>query len=486
MLSKYIVTVFFSIIFTFSSQVSANDKNLIFEEFDAREMNRAEKRLLQTGLALEGDYIGLIDGIWGRSSQTALEDYAQRNFPVYQKAQFLHAFSVIMDVVSMTEKNGWEDKYFPKSKLSIAAPWGILKSKKDNTSGISSWSTDNESLEIKHFEHDDANTYQLHESIKTLHTSFNEPYFLRRQNRLVTKVHSTNGYSIYLRSEKYNERWQNVMIGAQKEQAYMLSAISSGIYFGPPRSWDIPEGSLISRVVNEGLVLLGEVGKKSPSNQQANTKKETTNVNKKQPSGFGTAFYINNTDLITAEHVVANCSAISLKDGTNLNVISTDESIDLAILSSPHQRSQAWLPVASTGKAVLGEQVYALGYPYYMLVGTSLNLTTGNVSALAGYADDNRFITISAPVQPGNSGGPLLNKKGEILGMISARLSESAIIKATGTLPQNINYAVTGEELIKFLHRSGVLYPRGQQEAVNLSNGIPEKLQTAVMPVFCW
>jgi S1-C subfamily serine protease len=203
------------------------------------------------------------------------------------------------------------------------------------------------------------------------------------------------------------------------------------------------------------------------------------------PSGSGTAFFVNNTDLVTAEHVVSGCNLITLADGTALTVIGTDASVDLAVLESP-KRSRDWLSITNAGRAKLGEKAYVLGYPYYQLAGTSLNFTTGNVSALAGALDDKRMISISAPVQPGNSGGPLLNGKGEILGVVSARLSEFAIAEATGTLPQNINYAVTGAELIGFLNRTGVLFPYGQPMPFDMDEGAPERIQRAVVPVLCW
>ena len=91
--------------------------------------------------------------------------------------------------------------------------------------------------------------------------------------------------------------------------------------------------------------------------------------------------------------------------------------------------------------------MHAAGFPYYSIAGTSLNLTSGNVSALAGVDDDRRFFTFSAPVQPGNSGGPLIDSRGAVRGLVVARLSEDYIVEATGSLPQNVNYALGEAEL---------------------------------------
>ena len=82
--------------------------------------------------------------------------------------------------------------------------------------------------------------------------------------------------------------------------------------------------------------------------------------------------------------------------------------------------------------------MHAAGFPYYSIAGTSLKLTGGNVSALAGVNDDHRFFTFSAPVQPGNSGGPLIDARGAVRGLVVARLSEDYIAEAYRRTAQNL------------------------------------------------
>ena len=87
-------------------------------------------------------------------------------------------------------------------------------------------------------------------------------------------------------------------------------------------------------------------------------------------------------------------------------------------------------------------------------------MTAGNVSALVGIGDDPDNLTISAPVQPGNSGGPLLANDGTLLGVVVARLDGLKVVEQTGSLPENINYAVSGPALLAFLADEGVSLPR--------------------------
>ena len=146
--------------------------------------------------------------------------------------------------------------------------------------------------------------------------------------------------------------------------------------------------------------------------------------------------------------------------------------------------ARSWLSLAD-GRLRLGQRVHAAGFPYYSIAGTSLNLTSGNVSALAGVDDDARFFSFTAPVQPGNSGGPLLDADGRVLGLVVARLSENYIVEATGSLPQNVNYALNEDELAEFLHRSGVPAATGGLGSFEMDDGAPDGFEAAVVPILC-
>ena len=84
-----------------------------------------------------------------------------------------------------------------------------------------------------------------------------------------------------------------------------------------------------------------------------------------------------------------------------------------------------------------------VGYPLRGALASGANVTVGNVSALAGPGDDRRLIQITAPVQPGNSGGPVLDSAGNAVGVAVAKLDAAAMARATGDIPQNVNFAVS-------------------------------------------
>jgi tetratricopeptide (TPR) repeat protein len=111
-----------------------------------------------------------------------------------------------------------------------------------------------------------------------------------------------------------------------------------------------------------------------------------------------------------------------------------------------------------------GETIVALGYPLSGLLSSDANVSVGNVSALAGLRDDSRYLQISAPVQPGNSGGPLLDASGHLAGIVTAKLDAMRLARFTGDIPQNINFALKAEVARTFLDSKGIAYQTARSD----------------------
>ena len=167
----------------------------------------------------------------------------------------------------------------------------------------------------------------------------------------------------------------------------------------------------------------------------------------------GPGFFISEDGyLITNNHVVRNARSVKVKTGEYVfpaEVVRIDERDDLALLKVSG-RFKA-LPISSID-AGLGDPVFTIGFPDIVLQGTQPKFTDGKISSLTGLMDDPDEYQISVPVQPGNSGGPLVDLHGNVQGVIVARLDDRAALLSAGSLPQNVNYALKGRLLRNFLN----------------------------------
>jgi len=166
------------------------------------------------------------------------------------------------------------------------------------------------------------------------------------------------------------------------------------------------------------------------------------------------------THIVTNAHVVTACKSIRVLSGmqqSSARVLATDSDADLAVLQSSISVPKT-LAMRSQPALRQGESVIAFGFPLAGALSQGGNVTTGNVSALAGLGDDNRYLQITAPVQPGNSGGPLLDGGGNLIGVITSELDAIAVAKRTGNVPQNVNFAIKADELEKFLQAHKIPY----------------------------
>ena len=188
---------------------------------------------------------------------------------------------------------------------------------------------------------------------------------------------------------------------------------------------------------------------------------ETVELSRPKAMGSGTGFVVSRLGhVLTNHHVVDGCTTIRARTAGRmhlLTVVGTDENNDLAVLTLP-------APVSGVARFRAGhtirpgDSVVVVGFPLHGLLASEANVTTGSVSALAGIGNDTRYLQITAPVQSGNSGGPLLDAGGHIVGLVVSKLDAIYIAKVTGDIPQNINFAIKGTVAKSFLDSQSVEY----------------------------
>jgi S1-C subfamily serine protease len=156
--------------------------------------------------------------------------------------------------------------------------------------------------------------------------------------------------------------------------------------------------------------------------------------------------------LISNYHVVKDATKVRLLTGAgliNAKVVQVDAANDLALLKADGRFAP--LPIAASRTGLLGGTVATVGFPDIGLQGFAPKLAKGEIASLSGAGDDPRYFQISVPVQPGNSGGALVDERGNVIGIVSAKLDAGAALAASGALPENVNYAVKSSLLLSFL-----------------------------------
>src|ERR1051326_8729672 len=172
-------------------------------------------------------------------------------------------------------------------------------------------------------------------------------------------------------------------------------------------------------------------------------------------------------EIITNAHVVDGCRTITVQLSPDkvepATLLVRDQINDLAVLRTgapiapPVLFREGTLPRA-------GDTVVALGYPLSGLLATTANVSVGAVSALAGLGDDLRHLQISAPVQPGNSGGPLFDASGHLVGIVTAQLNAIRMARFTGNVPQNVNFAIKADVVKALLDSRSIKYQNARSD----------------------
>jgi S1-C subfamily serine protease len=181
-------------------------------------------------------------------------------------------------------------------------------------------------------------------------------------------------------------------------------------------------------------------------------------VRKEKGYSTGTGFFVTNTGImVTNHHVIEDAKHVYVLDTANgmkftAEVLVTDPINDVAVIKVEAQSKG--IPLANYFTSPKGSEVLTLGYPLIALQGQEQKATFGRINSLSGIKDDIRMVQIDVPIQPGNSGGPLLNSKGEVVGVVTATLDQIVTLRASGSLPQNVNFAVKIDYILPALRKA--------------------------------
>lgn len=447
------------------------------EPVNPDDLTLAERRLVQAALVISGDYLGPVEGVWNGDATVALADYtasAGHRRPQYRDlAPLLAAFE------TERQTQDWQVLYFEDTDSSIALPMALLiQTEVDQTFA---WEAEDGSLSVSFDLEAEEEAQAQHRLIYARRNGGADRYQLIGPDLLLTSVTLKDGTHAYVRSKRGEGGFATLLLLADDAQYPRLALVALSAAGGQMEDLGVPEGGVLAAVV-AGAAGSGVADEKPVRRDEPPVRRD---LSPKDAGSTGSGFYVNAGNIVTAAHVVEGCEAMSLSDGTPVGVVLADGALDLAVLQ-PEQPSGVWLNLQADVQPRLGETVYALGYPYLGLLNQGLAVTGGNISAMGGIDPGEVRIMVSAPVQPGNSGGPLVNARGDVVGVVVSRIDDMSIFDQTGTLPQNMNFAVPPAALMEFLDRAKVKPTPIGVEEIDISRGLPDKMRDSVVPLFCY
>lgn len=437
------------------------------DEFDARDFTPAEIGIIQRSLTFAGYYDGLWDAQWGKISQGALERYTRDKYgagPV-PDAVLLPLF---LDTIDMVHKLGWAEDYFKQFGVRLGVPTALVH---HNAAATGRLEFVGEGVTIKVYVASPNTLTIRHQNLEGDRNPANH-YIVRTANRWVTT--SSIGSSLdYLRSDLVNGQWVSLDVHGPTSARDVMRYVTDSFVVGP--DYEVNAETVANLT---GLMAQAQAEYDAGGGQDDAPKAAAGDI-----ISSGSGFFISNTTLVTNNHVVAGCGSLTDPGGQSFHVISTDPDLDLALLRFDGYSSD-FLSLTPDAEVNLGEPVFALGYPYYGLINTELNFTSGVASAVNGFNNDPRNFTLTAPLQPGNSGGPIVDRHGNVVGVADAVADALKLASTTGSVPQNLNLAIKASTLAAFLTRLGAAYGIDRGSA-NIEDGVPPAMQRAVVPVLC-
>lgn len=445
--------------------------------FDARLLTGPEKRVLQAALTLTGDYHGQLDGIWGKASQSALEAHAMRTAGAVRPVN-RHLVTLLAAFEAERDARGWTIETSTAGNLSFAYPAALVSATR-HKDGMT-WSSADGSFQMATGIVDAGKGRALHALVAADAAPPFEILRDIRPDRQTTFATVRDGHLRFARTDRLGaDRYFSLTIIAAPVHRGRMALVAATIRRGAPVDLTLPADGLLS-----GILASGSQPQPVPeATPPMNPPSQPTHTGALLATGTG--FFVNETAVVTAGHVVADCGRLTLADGTPLTLIARELTKDIAVARSD-RASRHWLALSPERVVRLGEPVMALGHPYAEVLDLGLVATGGNVSALLAPGQSIEDLLFSAPVQPGNSGGPVLNRHGAVVGVVVSRLEDLAMLKGIGRQPQNMNYAVSHASLAAFLGRQGIAHAVAPARPVDLASGIPNEVALAVVAIYCF
>ena len=216
-------------------------------------------------------------------------------------------------------------------------------------------------------------------------------------------------------------------------------------------------------------------------------KKKNINPNEIINAASGSGFVVSSSGhIVTNNHVINGCNDVKVHQKGKIfkaTIVDADYMNDLAIIKADISPSIVFS--ISGQDAELLQDIYVAGYPFGAKISSSIKVTKGIVSSLSGIGNNYSNMQIDAALQPGNSGGPILDERGNVVGVAVAKLDLSLMLEEFGTIPEDTNFGIKSSTLLTFLRANGINTKNRSDKNISRSE-LGQKITDGTLFLSCW
>lgn len=443
------------ILFAFTVALPAHAQERLDGPMRPEILTWGELRFLQAALAYEGHYTGLLDGKWGPGSQGAINESADGGTATWRHAALLaRKFRKIM------ERDGWQPTLHGPTNLSAHLPMARIQVKREGADALAAMPDGG--LRVRSVLGSALATTNIHALIVANAPNLKPDYSLMRADRMVTSTRLNNGRHSYARSDLRGGQFGTMVVTWDSENAKYARVIVASITSGGQPALNLQTDGVLQVMINRLDKPADPVKPPKPDSPRAGAL-------------AGTAFYINNTDLVTSEDAYGRCAKVGLADGTTLTRLTRFRDQGLVVLTSP-RRSDAWLPLGLPQVPDVGDALRVLRAERQPGRSPALQSRQGSVITTLKFDDGGVRLLVGVGTTPAQTGAPVLNAANHVVGVVVGPPDQ-----AEASLLQQLGFATPAIRLASGLKRKQILFDQlGDSPAAS-----PLPTDGAVVPLLC-
>lgn len=447
---SFLLAVFLLFVSAGSSLADYNQSKAWFNEMTYQERIRTQFLLVFTG-----DYASIVDGTFGKLTYNALTTFQKHR--EYEPDGVLDPAELLVlqrDGLDLVKRVGFETKNDASTGITFGVPVKLFEPPTPGERG-QRWQAYDGSIAL--------------ETLRVPHTETAYKDLFRRltwtgDGRTVEFKLMRNDYFVVSGQKDGRDFYARIMKTAADNRGFSLSweprhaVFMDRVAVAMSNSLRYFEGNQDTGKL-DAMTSAPDLNTPEAGKHAAAAATGKSDRARKMPTGSssGSGYLVTAAGHIgTNAHVVSDCGFLEVPGHGTASLVQADLVNDLAIIQLDSKHAEHFAQFRSKQPIVRGEEVFVLGYPFAQILDNNLNFTYGIVSSLAGVKGDIRHFMVSAPVQPGNSGGPVLDRTGALIGTVVSRLDKFKTLQVAGDLPENINFAIRGRLMSTFMESLGL------------------------------